>query len=899
MGAIIKLVMAQPKLDDKTIYLIDGSGYIFRAFFAIRSLHSKSGVPTNAVYGFTNMLLKLLKEHQPRYVAIAFDKKEPTFRHHLYAGYKANRPAPPAELVPQFALIHRLVEAFNIRLLAQSGFEADDVIGTLAKRARAEGREVVIVTGDKDFMQLLDEETFLLDELRALKNGEQFISQESVKNDMGVAAEHVVDLLALAGDTSDNVPGVAGIGKKTAAELINEFGPVEKILERIPLIKQASRREKLMTGYDNALLSKKLVTIDCNVPLDCSIDDLHYSGINEAQVVALFTELDFNRLLQDRKLFKQVPASAMSSTTNLETSKFTTIMTDAELTTLCEQLISAEKIALHTVSDASNSASANLLGFALACDQTAAYLPFNGNSLMIEKISSVLRRATCVIAHDAKHHLKLLTRHGFAPYKLGGDPMLASYLLHQDQERHQLEELSSTYLHHQPIALPAKTNYVDVDSATLTEYAADRARLALKLEEHLLVDLKASSLEWLYYELELPLEEVLSRMELAGVLLDLEMLSQAKSEMLTRLQVLEQQAHELAGAKFNLGSPKQVAEILFEKLALPSAKKTKTGFSTDAFVLERLSAEHPIAAILLEHRMCAKLINTYLDVLPSLINAQTGRLHTTYNQFVAATGRLSSSDPNLQNIPVRTVEGRKIRKAFVAKPGYQLISLDYSQVELRLLAFISNDAMLKESFAADEDVHRRTASEIFDVPQDQVTKSQRAAAKTINFGILYGMGVHRLAQTLAIDRKKAQAYLDKYFATYAGIFIWKTKALKQAQSSGEVRTLFGRKRVLPELASKNPGEVARGERIAINTPIQGTAADIIKKAMLDTDAYLRKNFVDARLIMQVHDELVIEAKEADAPIIAENVAKLMSSGHGLDLYLKVDYGIASSWDEAH
>lgn len=913
--------MAQPILDDKTIYLVDGSGYIFRAFFAIRPLHSKRGVPTNAVYGFTTMLMKLLKEHQPKFLAIVFDRKEPTFRHRIYPAYKANRPVPPDELVPQFELIFRIVEAFNIKMLSLPGFEADDLIATMAKKANEEAlREVVIVTGDKDLMQLVNERTFLLDELRALRNGgEQFIDIDEVKKELGVWPHQVVDLLALCGDASDNVPGVDGIGKKTAADLINEFGSLERILEMVPLIKQKSRQEKLKAGHNLALLSKKLVTIDNQVPIDCSIADLKYTGINQDQVRSLFLELDFNRLLQDEALFgsKTVLTSAsLISPSIINRDNYITITDIESLDRLIKQLYAVKKIAINAITDGSDSNTTNLTGLSLAWgDNQAVYIPIAHSSineqisldLLKERFNKLLTDPSkLIIAQNAKYDYKVLIRHGFKKYKIGGDPMLQNYLLHQDQERHNLVDLSVKYLNHQPPTLEeicgSKKNHIPFAQLPIkiaTQYAAENADLALRLEQLLLKDLQISGLEKLYYEMELPLEEVLAHMELVGVKIDIEVLKELKTELERNLLELEKKAHSLAGMDFNLASPKQVAMVLFEKLALPTQKKTKTGYSTDSFVLEKLAVHHPLAQVLLDHRMCAKLINTYIDTLPMLINKDSKRLHTTYNQFVAVTGRLSSSEPNLQNIPIRTKIGKRIRRAFVSEPGYCLISLDYSQVELRILAMVSQDPVLLDSFAKDQDVHRRTASEIFEIDSDQVTKEQRNVAKTINFGLLYGMGVQKLSETLHIKRADAQAYLNKYFDKYAGIFRWKNDVLALAKRKYEVRTLFGRRRSLPELASKNTMEQARGERLAINTPIQGTAADIIKKAMIDTDQYLSKHSRSARLIMQVHDELVIEAPIDQAEKIASDVAQIMTHGHGLNIELKVDYAIGANWDEAH
>lgn len=911
--------MAKAKLDNNTVYLIDGSGYIFRAFFAVRSLHSKKGVPTNAVYGFTTMLLKLLREHQPKLLAIAFDRKEPTFRHKIYDGYKANRPEPPKDLVPQFDLIHQVVDAFKIKRLTMAGYEADDLIGTVAKKYRALGHEVVIVTGDKDLMQLVDEGTFLLDELRASRNGsEELIDIQEVKNQLGVWPHQVVDLLALAGDTSDNIPGVAGIGKKTAVELIDEFGPVEKILEMAPLVKQNSRREKLIDGHRMALLSKKLVQIDCNVDIDCQMIDLRYDGIDQVKARELFTELDFNRLLNDKHIFTNADvSSSFKPKTSLDRSHYRSIFTVEQLDKLLTDIKPVKKIAIDTETDSVDSMKAQLVGISLAWgENNAAYIPLHHDknqvpsqidpSVAQQKIAALLADPNKIfIAQNAKYDYKVLLLNGYGKLPIGGDPMLESYLLHQDNEKHNLDNLSDKYLHHQTIkyedvcgekksAIP----FAQVDIKNATEYASEDADVALRLEKLLLKDIEKEELSKLYFDLELPLEEVLARMEIQGVKIDTNQLRVLHGELKERLLTLEQEAYALACQEFNLASPKQVGEILFGRLGLSVVKKTKTGLSTDVSVLEKLAETHPLPKLLLDHRMCSKLINTYVETLPGLIYERTGRLHTSYNQFITATGRLSSSDPNLQNIPARTPEGRHIRQAFIAEPGKVIISLDYSQVELRLLALVSQDTVLLDSFAKDEDVHRRTASEIFDVSPDLVTKEQRNAAKTINFGLLYGMGVHKLAATLGIPRDKASTYLNKYFVKYAGVLQWKERALQEAHQTKMVRTLFGRKRKLSDLESSNKMLISRGERLAINTPIQGTAADIIKKAMIDTDQFLQA-YPDSHLIMQVHDELVIEALEKDAPIIAEKVSHIMSHGHGLNVDLKVEFGIGANWDIAH
>jgi len=845
--------MVKPQLNNNTVYIIDGSGYIFRAYFAVRSLKSSKGVPTNAVFGFSTMLLKLLREHQPKYVAIAFDLKTPTFRHQIYPAYKANRPEAPADLIPQFALISQVVDAFKIKRLVMPGFEADDIIGTLAHQARRAGHEVVIVTGDKDLMQLVGDGVFLLDELRASKHGsELFIDADAVKNQLGVWPHQVIDMLALAGDASDNIPGVAGIGQKTAAELIAEFGPLEKILEMAPLISQKSRREKIIGGHKLALLSKQLVTIDCEVKVACELSDLIYQGPDQARLQSLFRELEFNRLLKDQVLFN-----------------------DPALSSPIEPLVTEKKWLWQEVKRLALMLKQDLSGVLLAWgDQDQALVSID----TLARLMAEPQRG--FIAHNAKASYKILSYNNYGPLNIIGDPMLANYLLYQDQEPHDLASLSMKYFGRLVLA-------------------HEEAELVLKLENILLPKLELTGLSDLYKKLELPLEAVLARMEMRGVKIDTRLLAELNIELSKRLGELEQEAYQLAGCEFNLASPKQLGEILFDKLNLAKHKKTKTGYSTDFSVLEKLSNSHPLPKLLLEHRVYAKLLSTYINSLPSLIKADTGRLHTSYNQVVTATGRLSSSDPNLQNIPVRTKEGRRIRQAFIAEPGCVIISLDYSQVELRLLALVSQDPVLLDSFAKDEDVHKRTASEIFDVNPDLVSKEQRNAAKTINFGLLYGMGAHKLAATLKISREQAANYLKKYFAKYAGILAWKERVLAEARKTQQVRTLFGRLRLVPELGSNNPMLISRGERLAVNTPIQGTAADIIKKAMIDTDSFLAKHYPQSSLIMQVHDELVIEASSKDAHNIAEAVSAMMSTGHGLDVDLKVIWAMGTNWDEAH
>ncbi len=766
------------------VYIIDGSGYIFRAYYAVRPLSSSKGVPTNAVYGFCTMLQKLIRDHHPKYLAITFDTGQKTFRHKLYSEYKAHRPPPPPDLIPQFDLIRKLVDAFDIAQFTQIGYEADDLIGTLAKHATDAGHPVVIVTGDKDMMQLVSPSVTLLDELRASKTGsEMFVTEEGVKTKFGVTPKQVVDVLALMGDSSDNVPGVTGIGEKTAIELVQEYGSLESVLNNAPLMKQKSRREKLLNDSDVARLSKQLVQIDCHVPLEFSLKSLENNGPDLTKLRALYEELDFKRLLLE--LEAPVPKTQVSSESALPG-----------------------------------------------------------------------------IAYDAKKTLKA--------GEIKGDPMLASYLLNPDAKH-------------------------DFASLVAEHHASSFEDLYQKLE----TKLQEEGLWSLYKDLEIPLENVLAKMEATGVLIDTGLLGQMSTEFETRLRKLESHAYELAGTEFNLASPKQVAEILFGKLGLESVKKTKTSQSTDAEVLEELSKVHDLPKILLEHRMLSKLKSTYVDALPKLVNPSTGRVHTSFNQTVTATGRLSSSDPNLQNIPIRTEEGRRIREAFIAPQGCVLISLDYSQIELRILAHVTKDPVMLEAFLHEQDVHQRTAAEIFEIPLDPVDAHQRRIAKTINFGIIYGMGVYKLSETLDISRQDAQKYLKKYHERYARIFQWQQDSLEAARQTGVVTTLLGRRRYIPDIKGQNKMLAARAERVAINAPIQGTAADLVKTAMNKVDFLLEKEFPAVKMLLQVHDELVLECPENQADSVAKSVQKSMEQAFMLSVPMKVEYGFAKNWAKAH
>jgi DNA polymerase-1 len=940
-----------------TVFLIDGSGYIFRAYYALRRLSTSTGVPTNAVFNFTTMLLRILKEHDPKYLGIAFDLGGKTFRHEMYGEYKAHRSAPPEDLPPQIPLIHRLVDTFRIPKLLVKGVEADDVLATMAARARAAGHDVVIITGDKDLMQLVDDHTKLLDEMRMTRGHDgTLVGREQVIERFGVPPENVVDVLALAGDASDNVPGVDGIGEKTATELVKQFGDVEQVLARAHEIKAAARREKLLAQADRARLSKDLVTVRRDVDVPVSIDELRYAGIDRVAARAFVHEFEFRRLENDPllKLDDDIVASAApaadgapSSTTTTPTTapkgtapkakakhgqgdlfgapavddgptapvvpidlgRYRAALDQAALDDVVAALRSAPRIAVRTELDRPGEAGAVLVGVGVAwAPGQAAWLPVKelGLSALRAALAPVLVDASKeIVAHDGKTDINALFFAGFPTWRLAGDPMLMSYLLDADADGHGLMNLSRRVLGHAMID-PVDVTGSGKNAVSFDKVAVDRAAAfvgeavdcTLRVHDLLVPRIDDDGLSPLYRDLELPLEELLGKMERAGVRIDIARLKELSAGFVDEIAAIEKKAHAAAGKPFLLSSPQQVAELLFKDLALPVIKQTKTGPSTDVHVLEALADRHDVPALILEYRTLTKLKNTYLDVLPRLVDDEQ-RVHTHFNQAVAATGRLSSSDPNLQNIPVRTELGRRIRDSFVAKDGCVLVSLDYSQIELRILAHVSKDPVLVDTFQKNEDVHRRTAAEIFGVAPGDVTKDQRTAAKSINFGLLYGMGVVRLARELGLKRAEAKEYLDRYFERLQGIRTWHAEALERAHAEREVRTLLGRRRKLPGLDSKNPAERARAERLAINTPIQGSAADIMKRAMIDADRALAEHVPDARILLQVHDELVIEVPKAHAERTLEVGRAAMQDAVKLSVPLVVDGHFGHSWAEAH
>ncbi len=862
------------------LYLIDGSSYIYRAFFALPPLSSPSGLPTNAVYGFTTMLLKLLGEAKPEYLVVVFDAPGATFRDELFEAYKANRPATPEDLAAQIPFVHRTVAAFRLCALSEPGVEADDVIATLTTRLAAQNVDCVVVTGDKDLMQLVGPHVQLWDTMR-----DRWIDVAAVEERFGVGPAQVVDVMALMGDPIDNIPGVKGIGEKTAVALIRAFGDLEGLLSHLGEVERMALRgarkiaQRLREGAETARLSRALATARRDLPLQYTLDDFRVQPPDTAGLRTLFAHLGFQSLI------RQLSASAPKVT-----AEAATVRDPAQLATVFTAVSARGRLAMVAVGDPGPAPTTPARELVLCADDAAPVrVPLDRPELRAA-IQEALREPSFeLIAHDLKRDLLRLAA---ADLTVGGtafDVMIASYLL-DAAATHGLEELAAEVL----------GAHLDAfrDGA---EAAAAGATLLHPLAEQLRNRLRAAEVDRLFYEVEMPLARVLAAMERRGMLIDVARLEAMSTELTARLQVLMGEIYALAGGEFNINSPPQLREVLFERLGLPrkGVRRGKTGYSTDVDVLTRLAKAHPLPAKILEYRVLAKLQSTYVDALPAAVNPVTGRLHTSFNQTVAATGRLSSSDPNLQNIPVRGDEGRRIREAFIAPEGAVLVAADYSQIELRILAHLSGDPALVAAFRAGEDIHTRTAVEVFGVLPSLVTAEMRRAAKVINFGILYGMGPQRLAHELDIPLAEAQRYIENYFDRYAGVRAYMQGVIATARQQGYVTTLLGRRRAIPELRGTERGVVQAAERAATNTPVQGSAADIIKLAMVAVERRLARDGLRAAMILQVHDELLLEVAEGDREAVCAAVREEMEGVFPLAVPLRVDVGVGRNWAEAH
>lgn len=883
----------------KEIYLIDGSYYIHRAYHAIEGLSNSKGFPTGAVFGFTNMVMKTLKDKSPKYLAVVFDAPGPTFRHKRYADYKANRPSMPEDLRVQIPKIHDIVQAYRLPSLAVAGYEADDIIATLTRRAEQKGWDVVIVSADKDLMQLVKEGVLMWDPQRDIS-----YDSGAVAKRYGVPPAQIRDLLALMGDSSDNVPGVPGVGQKTAAQLLTEFGSVENVYANVDRITKKKLKENLIGNKDKALLSHELVGLDHEVPLKIGLEDLVRVEQDGERLRELFKDLEFKRLLSE------LPARK-----TLDFSAYSTIVTRNELLEWLDRIRALGTFAVDLETTSTEPVRADLVGISLCAEKgKACYIPVGhdyGEQLPKQEVLDLLRpiledESLRKVGQNIKYDMIVLKKEGVEIKGVDCDTMLASYLLDPSRRGHSLDDLAEIFLEHRMIPIKDLIGtgknqilFSEVDVERAAEYSCEDADVTFQVAAILGPRLDREGLGDLFRNLELPLIPVLVDMELAGVRIDTTYLRSLSVEFGKMLQITEALICDLAGGEFNINSPKQLGEILFEKMGMKPLKKTKTGHSTSLEVLEQLALQHELPRLILEYRSIFKLKSTYVDTLGTLVNPRTGRIHTSYNQAVAATGRLSSSDPNLQNIPIRSPEGRKIRKAFVPEEGYVFVSADYSQIELRIMAHLSGDERLRDAFSSGEDIHAITAASIFQCSPARVTPDMRRKAKEINFGIIYGMGAFRLASTLGVGLKMARQYLEDYYATYAGVHRYMETVPEKATIDGFVTTILGRKRYVPDLNNPNKTAQQGARRVAINTTIQGSAADLIKLAMIRVHNAIRREAIPARLILQVHDELILEVRE-DAAMHALDMLKTeMEGAYPLSVPLVVDAATGRNWDEAH
>ena len=931
-----------PTIAPNPLVLVDGSSYLYRAFHAFPPLTNSAGEPTGAMYGVLNMLKSLISQVQPSHIAVVFDAKGKTFRDEMFEQYKSHRPPMPDDLRKQIQPLHDIIRALGIPLLVIEGVEADDVIGTLAVAASKANQKVLISTGDKDMAQLVDDNIMLINTMN-----NTLLDREAVIEKYGIPPELIIDYLALMGDSADNIPGVAGVGEKTALGLLQGIGSMAEIYANLDKVAELPIRgakklgDKLLAEKEMADLSYRLATIKTDVALDITPEQLTLGASNNDQLTEYFGRYEFKRWLnevmngadsitnnneQPTKInhYQATPSLAQDNSDEtlpaiqIDRSRYETLLTEADLNRWVEKLKQAKLFALDTETDNLDYMAANLVGISFALENgEAAYLPLQldylGAPKTLEKTTALAllkpvleNPAIQKVGQNFKYDLTIFARNGIDVQGVAFDTMLESYVLNSTG-RHNMDDLAKRYLGHQTISFEEiagkgknQLTFNQIPLEKAAEYAAEDADVTMKLQQVLWEKLsKEPTLEKLFKEMELPLLGVLSRMERRGVLIDSDALFLQSNEIANRLSELEEQAYVLAGQPFNLASTKQLQEILFDKLGLPVIQKTPKGApSTNEEVLEELAFSHELPKVLVEHRGLSKLKSTYTDKLPQMVNPQTGRVHTSYHQAVTATGRLSSSDPNLQNIPIRNEEGRRIRQAFIAREGFTVVAADYSQIELRIMAHLSQDQGLINAFTQGKDIHRSTAAEIFGVSLDEVTSEQRRNAKAINFGLIYGMSAFGLSRQLGIGRADAQSYMDLYFKRYPGVQTFMHDIREKAKAQGYVETLFGRRLYLPDINSSNGMRRKAAERVAINAPMQGTAADIIKRAMIQLDQKLQ-NDPDIAMIMQVHDELVFEVRSEKVAFYSELIKTKMESAADLVVPLIVEVGQGTNWDEAH
>ena len=893
----------------KQLVLVDGSSYLYRAFHAMPNLANSRGESTGAVYGIVNMLRRLMREYDTPYLAVVFDAPGKTFRDRLYSAYKANRPPMPDELRSQIDKVHAVIRALGLPLLSVPDVEADDVIGTLARAATAYGMETLIVSGDKDLAQLVDTKVRMCDSMKDV-----VYDVEGVEAKFGVPPERIVDFLALVGDTSDNIPGVPKVGPKTAVRWLKEYGSLDQLVAQADGV-PGKVGENLRASLDQLPLSHQLATVKCDVALEEQPDDLKIGTPDEDALRQLYAELEFKTWLADLGGLNEVDEGDGAATAQYEI-----VFDKKALSRWLKQLSKAPLFAFDTETTSLNAMRARIVGVSFAVKPgEGAYVPLAHDYLdaplqlnreeVLEALRPLLEDPNQEkVGQNLKYDCTVLSNHGITLAGMRFDTMLESYVLDSTGSRHDMDTLALKYLGHKTISYEAvagkgkgQLSFNEVPLEEAGPYAAEDAEVTLRLHRVLFERLQNEQARREVFErIEMPLVPVLSKIERTGVRVDCDMLAAQSAQLAKRTAELEVMAYEEAGAPFNIASPKQIQEILFERLELPVLAKTPKGQpSTAESVLAELAEQHELPRLILEHRGLSKLRSTYTEKLPALVNPDTGRVHTSYHQAAVATGRLSSSDPNLQNIPVRTAEGRRIREAFVPAPGMCLIAADYSQIELRIMAHLSADEGLLDAFEKGEDVHRATAAEVFGTPVEDVSSDQRRSAKAINFGLIYGMSAFGLARQLGIERRQAQEYIDLYFERYPGVRAFMDAIRAKVREDRFVDTVFGRRLFLADISSSNHARRQAAERAAINAPMQGTAADLIKLAMLSVDEWLGENGRGARIIMQVHDELVLEAPESDTESVAKTVAELMASVADLAVPLKVDVGIGPNWAQAH
>ena len=913
--------------------LVDGSSYLFRAFHGLPPLTNTKGQDTGAIYGVINMLKSLIKQYNPTHIGVVFDAKGKTFRDDIYPEYKANRPPMPDELRSQIAPLHEIIKAMGLPLIIEDGVEADDVIGTLARQAGEQGIDTLISTGDKDMAQLVNEHVTLINTMN-----NQLMDVQGVQDKFGIPPELVIDFLALKGDKVDNIPGVPGVGDKSAQGLLNGIGGIEAIYQNLDKIAELDFRgaktlgKKMAEYEEQARLSYKLATIDVDLNLDYSPQTLTPEQADNDKLADLYSEYEFKRWYTEVTSSQATPAATDSgnqtkdtgeeevAATDIETD-YTTILDEATFNQWFEKIQQADMVAFDTETTSLDYMEAELVGMSFCMEPgVAAYLPVAhdypdapeqlSRDWVLQQLKPWLEDASRIkVGQHLKYDKNVLANYDITLDGIGFDTMLESYVLNSTGSRHDMDTLAQNYLNHRTVhyeeiagkgAKQLTFNQIDLEQAAF--YAAEDADITLRLHEVLWPKVSSEdTLKKILQEIEVPLASILSRMEQQGVLIDSQQLSQQSQQLATRIMELEKEVHEMAGESFNLGSTKQLQHILFEKMELPVVKKTPKGApSTSEEVLQELALDYPLPALIMEYRGLTKLKNTYTDKLPKMINHRTGRVHTSYHQAVTATGRLSSTDPNLQNIPIRNEEGRRVRKAFIARDGYKIVAADYSQIELRIMAHLSGDKGLLDAFAHGKDIHRATASEVFNVAEGDVTDNQRRSAKAINFGLIYGMSAFGLAKQLHVSRQEAQEYMDLYFKRYPGVLDYMDRTREFAKQHGYVETVFGRRLYLPEIKSSNGARRKGAERAAINAPMQGTAADVIKMAMIQVDDWIRStNSDDVVMIMQVHDELVFEIKQDTLDTNVATIVELMEQAATLSVPLKVEAGNGENWEEAH